>query len=81
MSNFHTENIASILNKFDANMDQGLSAETLGKARARHGKNEFASEENAFPLKAFLMSLLTWRIIVLALMTTILIVLLCQWCK
>ena len=74
MSNFHTENIASILNKFDANMDQGLSAEALGKARARHGKNEFASEKNAFPLKAFLMPLLTWRIIVLALMTTILTV-------
>ncbi len=74
MSNFHTENIASILNKFDANMDQGLSAEALGKARARYGKNEFGSEENAFPLKIFLEPLLTWRIIVLALTTAILIV-------
>ena len=74
MSNFHTENIASILNKFDAHMDQGLSAEALGKARARYGKNEFGSEENAFPLKVFLEPLLTWRIIVLALTTAILIV-------
>ena len=74
MSNFHTENIASILNKFDANMDQGLSAEALGKARTRYGKNEFGSEENAFPLKVFLEPLLTWRIIVLALTTAMLIV-------
>ncbi len=73
MSNFHTENIASILNKFDSNMDQGLSAEALEKAKARYGKNEFASEENAFPLKAFLRPLLTWRIIALALATGILI--------
>ena len=73
MSNFHTENIASILNKFDSNMDQGLTAEALEKARARHGKNEFASEKKAFPLKAFLEPLLTWRIIVLALTTIILI--------
>ena len=72
MSNFHTENIASILNKFDSNMDQGLSAEALEKAEARYGKNEFASEKKIFPLKAFLEPLLTWRIIVLALATVIL---------
>ena len=34
MANFHTENIASILNKFDSNMDQGLSAEALEKAKS-----------------------------------------------
>ena len=72
MANFHTENIASILNKFDSNMDQGLSAEALEKAKARYGKNEFASEKQIFPLKAFLEPLLTWRIIVLALATVIL---------
>lgn len=65
MSNFHAENIASILNKFDSNMEQGLSAEALQKAKARHGKNEMSPEENAFPFKAFLKSLLTWRVIVL----------------
>jgi magnesium-transporting ATPase (P-type) len=73
MSNFHTENIASILNKFDSNMDQGLSAEALEKAKARYGKNEFASEKKIFPIKAFLEPLLTWRIIVLALATVILV--------
>ena len=72
MSNFHAENIASILNKFDSNMDQGLSAEAFEKAKARYGKNELDSEKNAFPLKAFLEPLLTWRIIVLALATAIL---------
>ena len=74
MSNFHTENIASILNKFDSNMDQGLSAEALERAQSRYGKNEFTSQKNAFPIKAFLEPLLTWRIIVLALATVILVV-------
>ena len=46
MSNFHAENIASILNKFDSNMDQGLSAEAFQKAKARHGKNEVSPEES-----------------------------------
>ncbi|RKU19393.1 hypothetical protein C6503_08005 [Candidatus Poribacteria bacterium] len=73
MSDFHTENIASILNKFDSSMDQGMTAEALEKAKARYGKNEFASEKKVFPLKAFLEALLTWRIIVLALATGILI--------
>ena len=41
MSNFHAENLASILNKFDCNMDQGLSTEAIEKARAQYGKNEF----------------------------------------
>ena len=53
-------------------MDQGLSAEALEKAKARYGKNEFASEKKIFPIKAFLEPLLTWRIIVLALATVIL---------
>ena len=75
MSNFHTENIASILNKFDSNMDQGLSAEALEKAKARYGKNEVASKKKVFPLKAFLEPLLTWRVIVLALATGILVAL------
>ena len=74
MSNFHTENIASILNKFDSNMNQGLSAETLEKAQSRYGKNEFASQKKTFPIKAFLEPLLTWRIIVLALATVTLVV-------
>ncbi|MCE2415637.1 cation-transporting P-type ATPase [Candidatus Poribacteria bacterium] len=72
MSNFHAENIASILNKFDSNMEQGLSAEAFQRAQARHGKNEMSPEEDAFPLAAFLKSLLTWRIIVLGVATVIL---------
>ena len=73
MSDFHTENIASILNKFDSSMDQGLSAEALERAKTRYGKNEFALEKKVFPIKAFLKPLLTWRIIVLALATGILV--------
>ena len=73
MSDFHTENIASILNKFDSNMDQGLSAEALEKAKARYGKNEFPSQKKAFPIKAFLEPLLAWRIIVLVLATAVLV--------
>ncbi|MXV75115.1 cation-transporting P-type ATPase, partial [Candidatus Poribacteria bacterium] len=64
-----------ILNKFDSNMDQGLSAEALEKAKARYGKNEVASGKKVFPLKAFLEPLLTWRVIVLALATGILVAL------
>lgn len=73
MSNFHAENLASILNKFDCNMDQGLSVEAIEKARAQYGKNEFGTEESAFSFKALLKPLLTWRILVLALTTAILI--------
>ena len=72
MSTFHTENIASILNQFDSNMDQGLSAEALARAKARYGKNEFTSRKKVFSFKAFLEPLLTWRIIVLALATILL---------
>ena len=72
MSNFHTENIASILNKFDSNMEQGLSAEAYANAKARYGVNKFGPEENVFPIQVFLRSLLTWRIIVLLLATVIL---------
>ncbi|MYC74718.1 cation-transporting P-type ATPase [Candidatus Poribacteria bacterium] len=72
MSNFHAENIASILNKFDSTMDQGLSAEAVQKARAQHGKNEVCPEKNAFPFKAFLKSLFTWRVIVLGVVTILL---------
>ena len=72
MSNFHAENIASILNKFDSNMDQGLSAEAFQKAEAQYGKNALGPEKDAFPVKAFLKSLLTWRMIVLAIATGIL---------
>ena len=74
MSNFHAENIASILNKFDSNMEQGLSAEAFERAKAHYGKNELAPEENAFSFETFLEPLLTWRIIVLALTTAILAV-------
>lgn len=72
MSNFHAENIASILNKFDSNMDQGLSTEAVQRAEARHGKNEMSLKEAAFPFKAFLKSLFTWRVIVLVVATVIL---------
>ena len=54
-------------------MDQGLSAETVEKAKARYGKNELTSKQKGFPLKTFLESLLTWRIIVLALVSVILV--------
>lgn len=72
MANFHTENIASILNKFDSNMEQGLSAEAYASAKARYGVNKFGPEENIFPIRVFLESLLTWRIIILLLATVIL---------
>ena len=74
MSNFHTENIPSILNKFDSNMEQGLSTEAYAKAKARYGINAFGPEEKVFPIKVLLESLLTWRITVLALTTVILVV-------
>lgn len=69
MSNFHTENIASILNKFNANMDQGLSADAFQTAKAQYGKNELDPAKTAFSLKAFLGPLCTWRILVLTLAT------------
>ncbi|MDE0689005.1 MAG: cation transporting ATPase C-terminal domain-containing protein [Candidatus Poribacteria bacterium] len=72
MSNFHAENIASILNKFNSNMEQGLSAEAFQKAKAQHGKNEGAPEKDAFPFAAFLKALFTWRVIVLGVATVIL---------
>ncbi len=72
MANFHTENIASILNKFDSNMEQGLSAEAYANARTRYGVNKFGPREKVFPIQAFLGSLLTWRIIILLLATVIL---------
>ncbi len=55
-------------------MDQGLSADTLQKATAQYGKNELEPAEQAFSFKAFLEPLLTWRILVLALFTLILII-------
>ena len=72
MSNFHAENIASILNKFDSNMDQGLSADALQRAKAQHGKNEVSPKEDAFSFPAFLKSFLTWRVIVLVVAMAIL---------
>ena len=72
MSNFHAESIASILNRFNTNMEQGLSAEALQQAKARYGENAFESEERTSPFKMFLKHLLTWRILVLALATAIL---------
>ena len=74
MANFHTENIASILNKFDSNMEQGLSTEAYVNAKTRYGVNKLGPEEKVFPIQAFLESLLTWRIIVLLLATVILVV-------
>ncbi len=74
MSNFHTENISSILNKFNANMDQGLSTEAFQTAKAQYGKNELDPVKTAFSLKAFLVPLFTWRILVLTLATLTLII-------
>ncbi len=72
MSNFHAESIASILNKFDSNLEQGLSAEALRRAKSRYGKNEMFPGEDGFPFKALLKSLLTWRVIILVVGTVIL---------
>lgn len=72
MSNFHAESIPSILNLFNTNMEQGLSAEALQRAKAQYGKNAFESEDRTSPFKMFLKHLLTWRILVLALATAIL---------
>ena len=74
MSNFHTENIASILNKFNANMDQGLSADAFQAAKAKYGKNELDPVKTAFSVKAFLGPLFTWRTLVLTLATLTLII-------
>ena len=74
MSNFHAESIASILNKFGTQMDQGLSAETYQQAKAQHGRNEVHSAQTPFPFQAFLRGLLTWRVSVLAIAMVLLIV-------
>jgi len=72
MSNFHAESIAAILNRFNTNMEQGLSAETLQQAKAQYGENAFESEKRTSPFKMFLKHLLTWRILVLAVATAML---------
>lgn len=72
MSNFHAESIASILNRFNTNMEQGLSQEALQQAKVLYGENAFESEERTSPFKMFLKHLLTWRILVLTLATAIL---------
>ena len=53
-------------------MNQGLSPEAFQKAKARYGKNELDPKGDAFPFKAFLEPLYTWRTITLALATVIL---------
>ena len=55
-------------------MDQGLSADTLQRAKAQYGKNELEPAEQAFSFKAFLKPLLTWRILILVLSTVTLII-------
>ena len=55
-------------------MDQGLSVDALLKAIAQYGKNELDPTKQAFSFKAFLEPLLTWRLLVLALSTLILII-------
>ena len=55
-------------------MDQGLSVDTLQRATTQYGKNELEPPEQAFSFKAFLEPLLTWRLLVLALSTLILII-------
>ncbi|MDE0553721.1 MAG: hypothetical protein OXI24_05875, partial [Candidatus Poribacteria bacterium] len=61
------------MNKFNANMDQGLSIDAFQTAKARYGKNELDSAKTAFSLKAFLGPLFTWRILILTLATLTLI--------
>ena len=48
-------------------MDQGLSADTLQRAKAQYGENDLDPAEKAFSFKAFFGPLLTWRILVLTL--------------
>ena len=55
-------------------MDQGLSVDALQRAKAQYGKNQLEPAEQAFSFKAFLEPLLTWRLLVLALSTLILII-------
>ena len=74
MSNFHTENIASILNKFNSNIDQGLSADAIQKAKAQYGKNELEPAKKASSFKVLLGPLFTWRPLVLTLVTLTLVV-------
>ena len=48
-------------------MDQGLSADTLQRAKAQYGENDLDPAKKAFSFKAFFGPLLTWRILVLTL--------------
>ncbi len=72
--NFYTENIASILNKFNSSINQGLSASAVEKAKAQYGTNDLEPMEKTPPLKEILGPLVTWRIIVLTLAMITLII-------
>lgn len=72
MANFHTENIASLLHKFGTDMNQGLTAETLRKSLAQHGRNEIRAEKNRTALQALYKPILSWRVAVLGIATAVL---------
>lgn len=70
---FYTNGISSILNQFNSDLENGLSADALQKARAQYGKNEIGATQKTGQFAAFLKSLLNWRVCVLAVATAVLI--------
>ncbi len=74
MSKFYANGISSILNQFNSDLEQGLSLDALQKARARHGKNELGATQKTGQFAAFLKSMLSWRVLVFAVATAVLIV-------
>ncbi len=75
MSEFYASSIASILNQFNSNLNQGLSLEALQKAKARYGKNEFDSGPKIVKVGKLLKRIFTWQVVMLALTTAGLIAL------
>lgn len=71
---FYTNGISSILNQFNSDLEHGLSADALRKARAQYGKNEIGATQKTGQFAVFLKSMLNWRVCVLALATAVLIV-------
>ena len=74
MSKFYAHGISSILNQFNSDLEQGLGAEALRKAREQYGKNEFEPTRGAGEsFIAFLKSVLSWRLLVFTLATAVLV--------
>ena len=71
---FYTHGIPSILNQFNSDLEHGLSADALRKARAQYGKNEIGAPQKTRQFAAFLKSMLNWRVCVLAVATVVLII-------